>query len=199
MADMTNEQTTQNPVSNSRNKLDTITALPSYLANFKLSPPSTAEAFKICNLTHDGVPVSIRVVDDVQSARTPFEPSCFGNAPGDRKGCLISTPQNSADAFIELEKWAMDQISTHTPNIREIWVSSIRPSEKHPPSLRCKINTAGPRIVKYFDCNNDRCDAPSDWRQLPINAIIAIRGGYTKKQCRLTCGHHTSAVCRRLK
>ena len=181
MADLTHETTTQNPVSDSRDKLDTLLAIPRYLNGFKLSPPSTAKAMIICNLTCEGLPVTMRVVDDLQSAKIPFEPSCFGGAAGDRKGCLMSIPQESADAFISMEEWAMQQLDVQVPNIKEIWVSSVRPSEKWPPTLRCKINVAGSKTVKYYNGNSERCDAPTDWRQLPVNAIIAIRGVFIQK------------------
>ena len=95
----------------------------------------------------------------------------------------MSIPQESADAFISMEDWAMQQLNAQVPNIKEIWVSSVRPNEKWPPTLRCKINVAGSKTVNYYNGNNERCDAPTDWRQLPVNAIIAIRGVFIQKSC----------------
>ena len=183
MASLTNETISQNPVSDSQDKMETLLALPGYLSSLELSPPTQTRAMRVCNLTHEGHPLSIRLAEDLKSAKIPFEPSCFRGAAGDRKGCLISIPQESADAFVCMEEWIMQQLTAHVPNIQEIWVSSVRPSEKWPPSLRCKINVAGPRMVKYFDCGNERCEAPTDWRQLSVNAVIAIRGVFIQKGC----------------
>ena len=85
MASLTNEAISQNPVSDSRDKTDTLLVLPRYLSGLELSPPSQARAMRICKLTHEGHPLSMRLADDLQSAQIPFEPFCFGGAAGDRK------------------------------------------------------------------------------------------------------------------
>ena len=72
MADLTHETTSQNPVSGSQDKLETLLAIPRYLSGFKLDPPSTAKAMRVCNLTYEGSPVTMRVVDDLYSAEIPF-------------------------------------------------------------------------------------------------------------------------------
>ena len=172
---------TDSPVVATRQKLCTLAALPGYLNEFELGPLTATKAMKISNLTHEGAAPTVRLVEDLRSARVPFAPSCFGGADGDRKGCLISIPQETADALVLLEEWALDRLSAQVPNIREIWVSCVRPSEKWPPCLRCKINTGGPRQVKYYNEHNEKCDAPSDWKQLSVNACLTIRGIYVQK------------------
>lgn len=82
----------------------------------------------------------MRAVDDLYNANIPFEPPCFGRVASDRKGCLVSVPQESADVCIALEEWAMQQLNAHVPNIKAIWVLSVRPSDHgdHPYDARSR-------------------------------------------------------------
>ena len=181
MADQTNEGKSPMPVNSCQKKMKTVSALSEYLAGLELTPPTQTRLMKICRLSYGCRPLTLRLVDDLESAKMVVQPSCFANAEGDRKNCLISIPQDTADALLSLEETIRTKLSAHVPNIQDIWVSSIRPSEQYPPSLRCKINVAGPRIVKYFTSDNKPCDAPTNWKQLTINAAIAIRGIYIQK------------------
>lgn len=151
----------------------------------------------ICSLTYEGVPVTMRAVDDFHSAKIPFEPSCFGGAAGDCKGCLSSVPQASADAFISLEEWATPQLSAQIPNIKAIWVSSIRPSGKWPPTPRSKINIGGSNHGQRLQLRQRAMQCPS----ILETAASACKHCHsrcpcTKSLCRHAIGHHASAICR---
>ena len=112
------------------------------LDGWKLGEIKASKSMKIATLTHEGQIQTVRLADSIE-LKIPFAPSCFGGAQGDRKGCIVTIPQDLADHIIELEAFVMDGLTATIPNITEIWISSIRPSEKFPPSLRCKINTGG--------------------------------------------------------
>ena len=147
---------------------------------WKLGEIKPGKSMKIATITYDAKVPAVRLAESIE-LRIPFAPSCFGGADGDRKGCIIAIPQETADVIIELEEFVINALKESTPNIMQIWTSSVKPSEKYPPSLRCKINTGGTRKVKYFNEDLQPCSEPNNWQQLPVNVCIAIRGVYIQK------------------
>jgi hypothetical protein len=147
---------------------------------WKLGDVKPGKSMKIATLSHEGTVPTARLADSIE-LRIPFAPSCFGGVAGDRKGCIVAIPQETADVILALEEFVMNGLKESTPNIMQIWTSSVRPSEKYPPSLRCKINTGGTKKVRYFNEDLQPCDEPSNWQQLPVNVCLAIRGVYIQK------------------
>ena len=148
-----------------------LTSLP--LDGWKLSELKPFKAMMLANLTHSGNRQVVRLADSIE-LRIPFTPSCFNSASSERKGCLISIPQAIVEYIHKLE----DDVKAHLSIPHSVWISSLRHSEGFAPCLRCKVNTAQ---VEYFDAEKVACDAPTEWRQLLVNACVAIRGVYLQK------------------
>ena len=155
-----------------------LTSLP--LDGWELSEPKTVKALKILNLTHAGVTPITRLADGI-SLTVPFAPSSFGGS--ERKGCLVTINEELADYLTQLEGLAKARLAETAPKIDSIWTTAIRRDDHFPPSLRCKINTTGLHMVSFYREDGELASEPEDWRQLPVNVCIVIRGVYLQKTC----------------
>ena len=155
-----------------------LTSLP--LDGWELSEPKTVEALKILHLTHGGLTPITRLADGIKLTML-FAPSTFGGGTAERKGCLVSINDELADYFTELEGVVMAHLGE--PKIENIWTSAVRRDAHFPPSLRCKINTSGLHMATFYREDGELAPEPEDWRQLPVNVCVVIRGVYLQKTC----------------
>ena len=157
-----------------------LTSLP--LDGWDLSEPKTVKAMKIANLTHAGVTPITRLAEGI-NLTIPFAPTTFGGGTTERKGCLVSINDKLADYLTQLEVLARAQLTETTPNIDNIWTTAVRRDAHFPPSLRCKINTSGLHMASFYKEDGELAPEPGDWRQLPVNLYVLIRGVYLQKTC----------------
>ena len=69
----------------------------------------------------------------------------------------------------------------HVPKIDAIWHSSTKPSDKHPSSLRAKINVSGDRVCPCVDVDGNSVPLPTAWAGLAVNPVVSIKGAYIQK------------------
>ena len=98
-------------------KLPLLTTL-SY-EGWKLEDVKPGKSMKIATLSYEGTVPAVRLADSIE-LRIPFAPSCFGGAEGDRKGCIVAIPQDTADVILALEEFVMDALKESTPIIMQI-------------------------------------------------------------------------------
>ena len=133
---------------------------------------------KIGNLTLNGREVSVRLASDLESISIPFEPSVFqGTGAECRKGIVFDVPESVFAAFASVEEFCRQSLDAQS-----LWCSSLRPSERYPATLKAKINVAGDRTAKFYNEANEPADPPTNWRRLPCNAVVQLRGCYVQKQ-----------------
>ena len=128
----------------------------------------------------DSKPLTVKLTEGLDSM-CPFEPSVFGDAPGDRKGLLIRVGDEVYDGFAALEAHCRNELEANNiPNVEQLWCSSLR-SDQYGKSLRCKINMAGEYAADFYD--SDHCmTKPPPLKNRPINAQCHVRGVYIQKQ-----------------
>ena len=133
---------------------------------------------KLFSITYQGSPLRLRLADDLATIRIPFEPSTYNNNPAEsRKNVVFSIPPESFNAFAELEERCREKLDCQI-----LWSSSLKPHETYDPLLRAKIHTQGPRACKYWDKSTKTAATPNTFRNIPLNAVVLIRGCYESKQ-----------------
>ena len=150
-----------------------------------LSEPTTAgkSGMKICNLTQEGKPVTVKLADDLKTVSTPFEPSVYqGTGQEARKGIVFSIPQDMFDALTIVEEFCRNSLEESNPKVHGLWSSSLRPSDKYPARLKAKINVDGNRAAKFYNEANELAELPEHWKTLPCNAVLQVRGCYIQRQ-----------------
>ena len=151
-----------------------------------LSQPALATkgGMKICNLTQAGKPVTVKLGQDLDDSITiPFAPSVFqGTGEEPRKGIVFNIPQDVFDAFAAVEEFCRKALEESNPKVQALWSSSLRASDKYPATLKAKINVAGNKVAKFYDHANEPTEQPENWKGLPCNAVLQVRGCYIQKQ-----------------
>ena len=138
---------------------------------------------KICFLKLDGQVETVKLAPDLETITAPFEPSVFqGTGDEERKGILFNIPQDTFDAFAAVEEFCRQALDESFPKIQSLWSSSLRPSDKYPATLKAKINVSGARAAKFYNDANEPAEQPENWKHLPCNAVLQVRGCYIQKQ-----------------
>jgi hypothetical protein len=133
---------------------------------------------KLRSITYKGSPFKLRLADDLATLRIPFDPSTYNNNPNEsRKNVVFSIPHESFNVFAELEDWCRRELECAS-----LWCSSLKPSESYDPLLRAKIHTQGPRSCRYWNKDLESITAPAIIRNVPLNALVHIRGCYESRQ-----------------
>ncbi len=150
-----------------------------------LSEPTNAgkSGMKVCNLKLEGKPVTVKLAHDLETVSIPFEPSVHqGTGQEARKSIVFTIPQDVFDAFIAVEEFCINTLEESNPKVHALWSSSLRPSDRYPPRLKAKINVDGNRVAKFYDEANESAAPPENWKGLPCNAVLQVRGCYIQRQ-----------------
>jgi hypothetical protein len=111
-----------------------------------------------------------------------FPPKGFSEDQARISFCLRSTPEVQA-TLRELDEWA---IAWGHANAQALWgkalsvdqiadrlVRSCKTHEKYDPLLKTKIN---PKYIRWWGDQNQRRDAPEDWRGVICEPQVLIKG-----------------------
>ena len=150
-----------------------------------LSEPTSVgnSGMKVCNLKLEGKPLIVKLAQGLETITTPFEPSVYqGTGQEARKGIVFSIPPDVFDAFTAVEEFCKNNLEGLNPKVHALWSSSLRPSDKHPARLKAKINVDGNRAARFYDEGNEPAELPENWKALPCNAVLQVRGCYIQRQ-----------------
>jgi hypothetical protein len=137
----------------------------------------------VCNLKLDGKHVVVKLAKDLETITTPFEPSVFqGTGQEARKGILFNIPQDVFEGFAAVEEFCRQALEESTPKVQSLWSSSLRPNKKYPATLKAKINVSGDRAANFYNEANEPTEQPENWKHLPCDAVLQVRGCYIQKQ-----------------
>ena len=139
-------------------------------------------ALKISNALYDSTkPLKVKLAEGLDLT-CPWEPGVYkGTGLEDRLGIVFRATEEIYDAFAALEHHCREILEADdVKNVSQLWSSCLR-SDKFGKSIRAKINVKGNRCADFWDADNSPSAAPTEYRNLPINAICQVRGVYIQK------------------
>ena len=93
----------------------------------------------------------------------------------------VNLPDTIREQMECIEEQVRDLVRPHILKIDAIWHSSTKPSEKHPSSLRAKINVSGDRVCPCVDVDGSSESIPTMWAGLSVIPVVSIKGVYIQK------------------
>ena len=156
----------------------------SNLAGWAVSPPSQAKAMQIAYVRLHGRSAVLQLAPKVSlgQVQTPWAPSVFngtGNEP--RQTITFSVPDEIRQQVELIEEAVRECLKQHISGIDAIWSSSTKPPGKHPSILRAKIVVSGDKICPCFNAAGEPVPLPTDWVNLPVLPMIAVKSVYLQK------------------
>ena len=141
----------------------------------------------------------------LDETKTPFDAGSFNPLETVRLNLDLAVTDMSSEIFAKIDEWVIDKLAANPKayfkttktrdEIAAIYKPSITPHEKdgktYTPTIRSKINTAGPRKIKCWTQEKTLRDSPEDWRQCEILPIVSVKGlWFMSNQCGCTYEIH---------
>jgi hypothetical protein len=155
-----------------------------------------AKGAKTCQLL-DG---AARVVytSDVYCT-VPFPPSTFDKDPAaTRLNLELRVPPTLEAYFDEVDAWAVGYLTTHSERIfnkplsveqvKESYHPTLKRHGDYPCLLRAKFDTAGRRACKFWSVEQQKREAPEDWRSSEVRPQLHVSHLWIMgRECGLVC------------
>ena len=149
-----------------------------------ISAPTAANAMQVAYLKFNGKPGMFQLTSKAElgSVTTPWGPNVYkGTGNESRVTMIVNVPDAIREQMECIEEKVRDLLRPHVPKIDAIWHSSTKPSDKHPSSLRAKINVSGDRVCPCVDVDGNSVPLPTAWAGLSVIPVVSIKGAYIQK------------------
>jgi hypothetical protein len=149
-----------------------------------ISAPTAANAMQVAYLKFNGKPGMFQLTSKAElgSVTTPWGPNVYkGTGNESRVTMTVNVPDAIREQMECIEEKVRDLLRPHVPKIDAIWHSSTKPSDKHPSSLRAKINVSGDRVCPCVDVDGSSVPLPTAWAGLSVIPVVSIKGAYIQK------------------
>ena len=141
-----------------------------------------AKGAKTCQLTSGGSKVQQSAED---FCTTPFGPSNFDKDPlATRQNLELRIPPQLEAWFTEVDKFMLGYLFAHSERIfkkqlteeqvRESYHPTLKRSGDYPALLRTKINSTGRQACRYWTVDQQKRDAPEEWRGAEMKAMFHL-------------------------
>ncbi len=143
-----------------------------------------AKGAKTCQLL-DGTQRLLYTADAY--CAVPFPPSNFDKDPAaTRLNLELRAPPTLEAYFDGLDAWVVDYLTTHSERllkrggpltreqVKESYHPTLRRKEDYPVLLRTKLDTTGRRACKYWMEEQEKRDAPEEWRTTEVRPQLHI-------------------------
>jgi hypothetical protein len=141
-----------------------------------------AKGAKTCQLSVDGRPMH-RSSGGFCTA--PFGPSNFEkDALATRQNLELRIPPELETYFDELDQWMLQYLEKHSERIfkrvlspeqiRDAYHPTLKRQGDYPPLLRLKIDSEGRRACRYWNADQQKREAPEDWRGAELKVMFHI-------------------------
>ena len=148
------------------------------------SAQGPSKATPSMDTAYDGAPVVIQVLgkSSLGDITTPWTPNDYrGDGSESRVTMTANVPGRMREDIEAIEEIARDKLRHAVGNIDARWHSSTKPGEKHPSTVRLKINISGAKVCPTFDSDGKHIDMPTDWSGLAVLPVVHVKGAYVKK------------------
>ena len=142
---------------------------------------ATAKGSKTCLLTVDGKPMAYQPGSWVTC---PFGITSW-EEDVERKNLEVRCTPELESFFSGLDEWAITYVSQNSnrllkkqlgeQTIRENYKSPMNKKADYPALLRTKVNTLGPKAVRFWDAHGRSTEQPEDWRAVECSLMLHIR------------------------
>ena len=156
-----------------------------------------AKGAKTCQLS-DGTPRVLYTSDAY--CTVPFPPSNFDKDPSATRLNLGLRTTTNLEAFFDgVDAWAVAYLVTHSERIfkrgpltfeqvKESYHPTLTRNADYPPLLRTKLDTAGRRLCKFWTVDQQKRDAPEDWRSCEVRPQLHLSHLWIMgRECGIVC------------
>jgi hypothetical protein len=145
---------------------------------------SQLPTMQIANIRYSGSTLVIQPQpqESLGSITTPWMPNIFrGTGTEARVNMTMNVPDEVRESFELIEERVRDLMRSAFPKIDAIWHSATKPGGKYRSTLKAKINIAGDKAIRYIDADGNPVDPPTQWQQLAVLPLLAVRGVYVQR------------------
>ena len=149
-----------------------------------IAAATPANAMHAAYLKYDGKAGVFQLTSkaDLGSVTTPWVPAVYkGTGNESRVTMTVNVPDAVREQMECVEERVRDLLRPYVPKIDAIWHSSTKPSDKHPSSLRAKINVSGDRVCPCVDVDGNSMPLPTVWAGLAMVPVVSIKCVYIQK------------------
>ena len=128
----------------------------------------------------------------MQGCVSPFEPSSFEGAIGNRLTLTLRLPTVWDTAWAELEEGMIAECASQSARLfgQKLSVQALKSRYKpvtqqtdpYPRHLRCKVNTSGYHATRYWDDKRNRCQAPESHIGATLTAMVRIKAIWVSRE-----------------
>jgi hypothetical protein len=130
----------------------------------------------------------------------PFPPSNFDKDPAaTRLNLELRCPPSLEAFFDEVDAWAVDYLTLHAERlfkrgplsqeqVKEAYHPTLKRHGDYPALLRTKLDTAGRRACKFWTADQQKREAPEDWRSSEVRPQLHISHLWIMgRECGIVC------------
>ena len=116
------------------------------------------------------------------SVTTPWAPNVYkGTGAETRVTMTLNIPDRVREDMELIEERCRDLLRPSVPKIDSLWCSSTKPGDRYSSTMRAKINISGDKAAKFVDSDGNTTNPPTQWHNLAVIPILAVRGVYVQK------------------
>jgi hypothetical protein len=113
---------------------------------------------------------------------TPWAPNVYkGTGAETRVTMTLNIPDRVREDMELIEERCRDLLRPSVPKIDSLWCSSTKPGDRYSSTMRAKINISGDKAAKFVDSDGNTTNPPTQWYNLAVIPILAVRGVYVQK------------------
>ncbi len=141
------------------------------------------------------MPVLLNLTQPQESLTTPFGATTYGDDESTRKTIDFRLTPELKEYFARVDAWAVKYISEHSERlwkkkyteaeIEGMYRPSVTQKGDYPPTVRCKINTAGARACRLWDSTRQPIADFPDLKSAELRPRVTIKSVYFMAK---TCG-----------
>ena len=148
------------------------------------APSKATPSMDMAYIKLDGAPVIIQLAEksSLGEMTCPWAPNVYrGDGTESRVTMTVNITDRVREGIEAMEELIRDKLRPSIANIDARWHSSTKPADKHPSSVRLKINISGPKACPTFNGDGEPIDMPTDWSGLAVLPIVHVKGAYVQK------------------
>ena len=143
---------------------------------------TSSKGVNSASLTADGQPIYVQLTSQSDPLSTPFGAITFNNEASTRLSIdFRCTPE--LQSFLErVDSWACGYLADNSERLFKGKVPEYRPclSKRgdYTPTLRCKINTTGQRVCRFWNDKYEKITMPEDLKTCGLVPRVQVKSLY---------------------
>ena len=161
---------------------------------------SNQKGVKSGPISKKGSLVFLSLANSLQPLTTPFGASAFNDEQATRKNICFRCSPSLVEKLNKIDSYMTQYIDRNSNRLFKNKKVTYKPllvpqKDDYPPLIRCKVNTAGQKVVRCWDADQARCDLPEDLRACTLVPRVHFRSLWVMgDNCGITC-NVTDLMC----